>query len=155
MPHEESLASTHRQPLKNCCAHSDFLAIRLESEKADGINFVINLITPDNNEKYAVELSNATLTNISGFIANEPDLTITINRSDLEPVMMGVVTLDEQIEKGKAKLEGDRKPLDQLKSMLANFTPDFEMMPGTKKSESAQPSVNSFAQPELGHTDGG
>ncbi|MGF1714437.1 alkyl/aryl-sulfatase [Photobacterium chitinilyticum] len=133
----------------------DFLAIRLESEKADGINFVINLITPDNDEKYAVELSNATLTNISGFIANEPDLTITINRSDLEPVMMGAVTLDEQIEKGKAKLEGDRKPLDQLKSMLANFTPDFEMMPGTKKSESAQPSVNSFAQPELGHTDGG
>lgn len=30
----------------------DFLAIRLDSKKADGITFVINLVTPDNGEKY-------------------------------------------------------------------------------------------------------
>lgn len=133
----------------------DFLAIRLDSEKADGIEFVINLITPDNDEKYVVELSNATLTNIEGFTAEKPDLTVTINRTDLEKVMMGAVSLDEQIEKGVAKLEGDRKPIDQLKTMLATFTPDFELMPGTKKGESGKSEMNTFAQPELGKTDGG
>ncbi|WP_299014229.1 alkyl sulfatase dimerization domain-containing protein [uncultured Photobacterium sp.] len=133
----------------------DFLAIRLESEQADGIQFVINLVTPDNDEKYVVELSNATLTNIEGFEAENPDLTITINRSDLEAVMMGANSLDEQIEKGKAKLDGDKKPLDQLKSMLATFTPDFELMPGTKKGASGKSDMNTFAQPELGKTDGG
>ena len=39
----------------------DFLGIRLDSEKAEGIEFTINLVTPDNGEEYVVELSNATL----------------------------------------------------------------------------------------------
>ncbi len=44
----------------------DFLGIRLESAKADGKAFKINLVTPDNGEKFVVELSNGTLTNIAG-----------------------------------------------------------------------------------------
>jgi alkyl sulfatase BDS1-like metallo-beta-lactamase superfamily hydrolase len=99
----------------------DFLAIRLDSKKADGTEFVINLVTPDNGEKFVVELSNATLTNIVGFQAEDADLTVTIDRADLEKTMMGVVSMDEQIKSGKAKLVGDRKPIDQLKSMLVQF----------------------------------
>jgi len=55
----------------------DFLAIRLDSTKAEGVNFVVNLRTPDSGEEYIVELSNATLTNIKGFQAVKPDLTMT------------------------------------------------------------------------------
>ncbi|MGF1756729.1 MBL fold metallo-hydrolase [Photobacterium sagamiensis] len=132
----------------------DFLAVRLDSKKAEGINFVINLVTPDNDEKYAVELSNATLTNIKGYLAKKPDLTITINRSELEQVMMGAVTFDEQIKSGKAKLEGDNKPFEQLKTMLVHFTPDFELMPGTK-GESVKPELNTFEQEPSGSSAGG
>jgi alkyl sulfatase BDS1-like metallo-beta-lactamase superfamily hydrolase len=109
----------------------DFLGIRLDSKKADGTNFVINLVTPDNGEEFVVELSNATLTNIVGMQAKDPDLTITIDRADLEKTMMGVVSMDEQIKSGKAKLVGDRKPIDQLKSMLVQFDMGFEILPGT------------------------
>lgn len=41
--------------------------------------------------------SNATLNNIEGFLADDPDLTITINRSDLELVMTGEKSLEAQI----------------------------------------------------------
>ncbi|CAG19676.1 alkyl/aryl-sulfatase [Photobacterium profundum] len=133
----------------------DFLAIRLDSEKADDMHFIINLVTPDNDEKYAVELNNSTLTNIKGYLADKPDLTLTINRSDLEQVMMGAISMDEQIDAGKAKLEGDRKPIDQLKTMLTQFTPDFELMPGTKKGESEKVERNAFEQEPLAVTDGG
>jgi alkyl sulfatase BDS1-like metallo-beta-lactamase superfamily hydrolase len=109
----------------------DFLGIRLDSKKADGINFVINLVTPDNSEEFVVELSNATLTNIKGVQAKNPDLTVIIDRTDLEKTMMGVVSMDEQIKAGKAKLVGDRKPIDQLKSMLVQFDMGFEILPGT------------------------
>ena len=123
----------------------DFLAIRLDSKKAEGINFVINLVTPDNGEQYAVELSNATLTNIKGFQAKDADLTITIDRADLEKTMMGVVSFDDQIKSGKAKLEGDRKPYDQLKTMLVQFDMGFEILPGTgAKDLSAEKDI--FAQ---------
>ena len=58
----------------------NFLAIRMDSRKAEGMRFTINLVTPDNGEKFLVELENATLTNIKGFQASKPDLTLTINR---------------------------------------------------------------------------
>jgi alkyl sulfatase BDS1-like metallo-beta-lactamase superfamily hydrolase len=112
----------------------NFLGIRLDSAKAAGVGFVINLLTPDNGEQFVVELSNSTLTNIKGVQAAKPDLTLTIDRADLEAVMMGVRTLDQQIADGKATLQGNRKPLDQLKGMLVQFTPDFELVPGTRST---------------------
>jgi linear primary-alkylsulfatase len=124
----------------------DFLAIRLDSKKAEGINFIINFVTPDNGEQYVVELSNATLTNIMGVQAEKPDLTITMNRADLETVMMGKATFDDQINAGKAKLVGDRKPYDQLKNMLIAFSMDFEILPGTKPAKSAEKTANPFEQ---------
>jgi len=134
----------------------DYLGIRMDSRKAEGMKFVVNLVTPDNGEKFVVEMSNATLTNIKGFQAQNPDLTITINRSDLETVMMGKVTLDQQIDAGKAKLDGDRKPYDQLKGILVQFTPDFEIMPGTRPAKPAAPPAKSpFEQDPPARSDGG
>jgi len=133
----------------------DFLGIRLDSKKAEDMKFVINLITPDNGEKYVVEMSNSTLTNIKDQQVKKPDLTITINRSDLEKVMAGSATMDEQIANGKAKLIGDRKPYDQLKGILVQFTPDFEMMPGTKPEKPSEPPKNPFEQEEPGNSSGG
>lgn len=123
----------------------DFLGIRLDSQKAKGKEFTINLVTPDNNEKFVVELSNATLTNIKGFQADDADLTVTINRADLEKTMMGAVSFDDQIKKGKAKLEGNREVYEQLKSTLVQFELGFEIMPGTKKAEE-KPDLNALEQ---------
>lgn len=110
----------------------DAIGIRVDGSKADGMTFTVNFITPDNDGKYIIEMSGGTLTNIKGYQAEKPDLTITINRSDLEDVMMGTVTFDDQIKAGKAKLAGNTKVYDQLKSVLVQFDPLFEIMPGTK-----------------------
>jgi alkyl sulfatase BDS1-like metallo-beta-lactamase superfamily hydrolase len=110
----------------------NFLAIRMDSRKAEGMRFTINLTTPDNGERFIVELENATLTNIAGFQAKSPDLTLTINRSDLEQTMMGVKTLEAQIADGTAKVQGDVAVLAKLASTMVDFDPRFEVMPGTK-----------------------
>ena len=110
----------------------NFLGIRMDSRKAEGMQFTINLVTPDNGEKFTIELSNATLTNIEGFLADDPDLTIAINRSDLEQTMMGAKTMDAQIADGTAKVEGDKSILKKLASTMVDFDPRFEIMPGTK-----------------------
>ena len=93
----------------------NFLGIRMDSRKAEGMRFTINLVTPDNGEKFIVEMENATLTNIAGFQAEKPDLTLTINRSDLEQTMMGAKTLEAQIADGTAKVEGDAGILTQAR----------------------------------------
>jgi alkyl sulfatase BDS1-like metallo-beta-lactamase superfamily hydrolase len=110
----------------------NFLGIRMDSRKAEGLRFTMNLITPDNGEKFIVELDNATLTNIQGYLADEPDLTLTINRSDLEQTMMGAKPLEAQIADGTCKAEGDLTILAKLASMMVEFDPRFEIMPGTK-----------------------
>jgi alkyl sulfatase BDS1-like metallo-beta-lactamase superfamily hydrolase len=110
----------------------NFLAIRMDSRKAEGMRFTVNLVTPDNGEKFIVELENATLTNIKGFQADRPDLTLTINRADLEQTMMGAKTLEAQIKDGSAKVQGDVSILKKLASMMVDFDPRFEIMPGTK-----------------------
>jgi alkyl sulfatase BDS1-like metallo-beta-lactamase superfamily hydrolase len=109
----------------------NFLGIRMDSLRAEGMRFTINLITPDNGEKFIIEMENATLTNIEGFLADEPDLTLTINRADLVHTMAGTKTLDAQIADGTAKIEGDASVLTQLASTMVEFDPRFEIMPGT------------------------
>lgn len=128
----------------------DFLGISIDPKKAEGLKFIINLVTPDNGEKFLVEMSNATLTNIKGIQAEKPDLTITLDRTELDKVMMGQNTFEELATLGKAKFEGDRKPFEQLKSILVVFTPDFEILPGTVTPQKPK-SVNSnpFKLPDL------
>ena len=109
-----------------------FLGIRMDGRKAEGMAFTINLVTPDNGEKYIIELSNPTLTNIEGFQAEDADLTLTINRADLEQTMMGIKPLTAQIEDGTATAEGDLGVLQQLASTMVAFEIGFEILPGTK-----------------------
>ena len=122
----------------------NFLGIRMDSRKAEGMRFTINLMTPDNGEKFAIELENATLTNIEGFLADDPDLTLTINRSDLEQTMMGAKTLEDQIADGTAKLAGDASVLKKLASTMVDFDPRFEIMPGTKARDAGLAEANPY-----------
>jgi alkyl sulfatase BDS1-like metallo-beta-lactamase superfamily hydrolase len=132
------------------------LGISLDGRRVAGQKFVINLVTPDNGEKFVVELSNSALTNIRGHVAKNANLTITVNRAELERVMGGAATFDQLISEGKAKFDGDRKPFDTLRGALVRFTPDFEMLPGTKKSPSSVPAVKDPMQAhEPADTSGG
>ncbi len=110
----------------------DFLGVRLDSKKAGNEHFTINLVTPDNNEKFVLELSNATLTNSARFQSKNADLTLTVNRSDLLKVMFGQTTFEEILKSGKGKAVGDMQVLGKLQSMLDTFEIGFEIMPGTK-----------------------
>ena len=132
----------------------DFLGVRLDSGKAGSREFTINLILSDTDETYVVELSNGTLTNIAGQRAEGADLTLTIERPDLEAVMMGRATMDQQIDKGLAAVEGKRGILDELKGMLVQFDMGFEVMPGTGAVD-LTPEKNPFQAGEPARTDGG
>jgi len=130
----------------------DFIGISMDPKKAEGMAFVINLVTPDNGEKYLVELSNATLTNIKGEQAKKPDLTITLNRADLNLVMMGASSFDDLIKAGKAKFDGDRKGFDQLRGILVSFAPNFEILPGTAPKAPSK-DLKPFEMPDLAPPD--
>jgi alkyl sulfatase BDS1-like metallo-beta-lactamase superfamily hydrolase len=125
----------------------DFVAISLDPRRAESIApFIVNLVTPDNGETHVVELSNATLTTLRGFGVPDPDLTITVNRSDLNGVMMGITTFDALIAAGKARFDGDRTGFDALLATLVRFTPNFEIFPGTAGRAPAERGLTERAQ---------
>jgi alkyl sulfatase BDS1-like metallo-beta-lactamase superfamily hydrolase len=132
----------------------DYLGIMMDSDKADGKSYVMNLVVPDVEEQYVVELSNGTLTNIKGFQADNPDLTVAINRSDLEKTMMGAVRLVTQIEDGTAIAEGNPGIINELASMMVNFSLGFEILPGTVSDPEMQDKTP-FEQDDFADTSGG
>lgn len=122
----------------------DFLGISMDSRKAEGMHWTINLVTPDNDEKFLVEMSNATLTNIKGFTKPDAELTITLNRSDLDQVMVGTRTFEQLETERLVRFQGDRKPFDELRSILTVFTPDFEIFPATANARPVPTDVMPF-----------
>jgi len=46
--------------------------------------------------------------------------------------MMGATTLEAQIAAGTTKVEGDASILGTLATLMVEFDPRFEIMPGTK-----------------------
>ena len=69
-------------------------------------------------------------------------LTLTINRSDLNQIMMGVSSFDAMAKAGKAKFEGNPKPFAEFGKLLVSFTPDFEILPGTAPVKSGSASAS-------------
>ena len=58
--------------------------------------------------------------------------------------MMGVKTLQAQIDDGTAKLKGNSKVLKQLAGILSEFHVAFEIIPGTVNTPVAAEALNDF-----------
>ena len=59
---------------------------------------------------------------------------MTVDRDDLDEVMTGQTTFAALLADGTATMGGNADVLTQLMSMMVKFTPDFEMLPGTKRN---------------------
>jgi len=99
----------------------DFLGVRLNTDKALEHHFKINFVFPDRNEKFLVELSNAHLNNIENIQDKDADLTVTINRADLDLLLLKQQSFEQLIGSGKIQLKGNGKVLGQLLMMMDSF----------------------------------
>ncbi|MCP4273057.1 MAG: MBL fold metallo-hydrolase, partial [Gammaproteobacteria bacterium] len=99
----------------------DYLGVRLNSEKALNRSFSINMIFPDSNEKFLLELKNSHLNNIADVIQPEADLTVTINRSALNMILLKQRSPAQLIKNGEMKMDGNGKIFGELLTMMDNF----------------------------------
>jgi len=108
----------------------DAMAVGMDATLLDDVSFVANLVHPDTGETLVIELSNAALTTQSGFTADNPDVTLTVDRSVLEEAMAGETTLLELFESGRVTIDGDPTGLKRVIDAQVTF-PLFEILPGT------------------------
>ena len=106
----------------------DYLGIRLNGPRAEGKTITMNWSFTDTGETYAVTLENAALTYTAGMRLPAADATITFRRATLDRVLVGETTLDKEIEAGSIRIQGDRRKLAELLSLLDSFEPMFNIV---------------------------
>lgn len=98
----------------------DYLAVRLNPEKAASKKMTINIDFTDINEKHSLNIENAVL-NHSTRYADKPDTTVTLTKKVLDDIQLGQTTLEQEIASGQVKITGDAKPFSEFVGMLDKF----------------------------------
>ena len=108
----------------------DFLAVKVNSLKAQHHNFRVNLVLPDIEETYIMELANG---NLNSLLVDSPrdnvNATFYINNSDVVRLNLGEVTIPQLLEKKQAGIKGDSSFLQILKDITEEFDPLFDLVP--------------------------
>ncbi len=98
----------------------DYLAVRLNAEKATGKTFNINVNFTDINSKHTLSVENAVLNHTSKQVKNA-DVTLSLPISVMHAIQLNETTFDEGINSGKIKVQGKKKVFDDFMTMLDTF----------------------------------
>ena len=99
----------------------DYLAMRLDSEKADGKRINLNLNFTDIKKNYALEMENGVLNHTEGRTLKNADASLMLTRESLNNILLKQTTLKDAIASGAVKVQGSEGKLDELVSYLDNF----------------------------------
>ncbi len=111
----------------------DFFAVRVDSLKAQNTPFTLNVVVPDIDEVYFVEMSNGNLSNAKVEKPMKADATLTINKSDVNQLLLKQTKLEDLFETKAASVAGNAKVVELLGDSLVDFNPYFEIMPFSDK----------------------
>jgi alkyl sulfatase BDS1-like metallo-beta-lactamase superfamily hydrolase len=98
----------------------DYLGVRLNGAKAGNQKITINVSFPDQDADYTLIMRHGALTHRKGHHDN-PNVTITIDRSQFNDVILGQTTLPDEVAAGTATVEGDARALHEFIELLDTF----------------------------------
>ena len=98
----------------------DYMAIRLNGERAAGKRLVLNFNFTDLNKQYALTVENAVL-NHSDKAASQADLNLTLSKATLDDIQLGKVSLEQAIASGNLKLDGRKEAFGELLGLMDKF----------------------------------
>jgi alkyl sulfatase BDS1-like metallo-beta-lactamase superfamily hydrolase len=106
----------------------DYLAIRLDAERAAGKRIVLNWVFSDLGTRYLLNLEHCALTYLAGRRSERADATVTLSRSTLDRLVLREETLAETLRQGEVVIDGDAGKLVELFGLFDDFTLMFEVV---------------------------
>ena len=103
----------------------DYMAVRLDRKQAKGKEYTFNFIFPDVNEEISVFLTNEVLHNRPGALAENPDATITMNRSVFNEIITKKTTGLKKLISGDVKISGSKSAYSDFQDMIEG---DFDRL---------------------------
>ena len=98
----------------------DYLAVRLDSAKAEGKAFTINVNFTDLNSAYSLTVENSVL-NHTQQQSEEPDVELTMTMAIMNRIQLKETDFDAAIESGDVAIVGDKATFDNFLTMLDDF----------------------------------
>lgn len=106
----------------------DYIAVRLNAEKAEAKRIVINWTFSDTNQTFVLNLENSTLTNMPGRLAANADCGFTLTRATFDAILLRQKTFPAAIAAGEVTFTGNPLKFGELAAMLDEFSPFFPIV---------------------------
>lgn len=98
----------------------DYLAVRLNSERAAGKQLALNFHFTDLNKSYALTVENTVL-NYTDTPSKQADLNLTMSKTTLDDIQLGTLSLEQAIASGKLELAGRTAAFGELLGLMDKF----------------------------------
>ena len=105
----------------------DFLAMRVNAEKAEGLQLRIDWVMDGEPERWKLTLSHSALSHAVGSHGNAAMATVRMDRSTLAGVVAGA-GFAAALQQGQIPIDGDAIALRQLLGTLDSFNPMFNIL---------------------------
>jgi alkyl sulfatase BDS1-like metallo-beta-lactamase superfamily hydrolase len=106
----------------------DFIALRLDHSKTDGLKAAVQMVFTDVNETWALELSNSVLNNTKGRVLKNPDVKLTLTRPAFLAMLLQGKKLPELVQAGMVKIEGNPQAFGAVVANIVEFPPLFNIV---------------------------
>ena len=106
----------------------DYLGVRLNGEKAEGLCIVINWVFRDLDRRYVLNLENCALTYLADRQRARADATVTLDRAVLNQLVLRELSFSDALQARLLSIEGNSAKVTELFSLLDDFTLMFEVV---------------------------
>jgi len=106
----------------------DLMAVRLDGIKAEEKRIIINFRFIDVEKNYEFILENSVINYNADRQSDNADLTLNLKKRDFAEIVGGKANLEEKVELGEIKAEGDISKFTELLSLLDEFELKFNIV---------------------------
>ena len=99
----------------------DYLAVRLNHPEAAKTMIALNLVMPDVDQRVALVVENGVLNYTLDTHMDDAQATVTLDRSVLDSINLGLTRLETAITEGTAMIEGDAAKVNEFIGLLDTF----------------------------------
>ncbi|WP_349736015.1 alkyl/aryl-sulfatase [Pseudomonas jessenii] len=106
----------------------DLLAVRMDSDKAQGHDMTLNWNFDDLDQHFALTLRNGVLTYRERASHAKADASVTMSKAVLDQISLRQLDFPTALKQGDIKLEGDAERFKAMLGMLTSFQPTFNVV---------------------------
>ncbi|RKS27315.1 alkyl sulfatase BDS1-like metallo-beta-lactamase superfamily hydrolase [Pseudomonas sp. WPR_5_2] len=106
----------------------DLLAVRMDSDKAQGHDMTLNWNFDDLDQHFALTLRNGVLTYREHASHAQPVASVTMSKAVLDKISLRQLDFPTALKQGDIKLEGDGERFKAMLGMLTSFQPTFNVV---------------------------